>query len=130
MQAMQTLRQHSGHGSTTPAAAATTARPFWRLEEPGQPIVALQVQAPTAAAHSGAHGVDVVYPHGSTFGADLSIFSSFDGRSWADALTPSEWTPAGPGADVLEPTLLVRGELYQRTNQFLQSALAPSTATA
>ena len=31
-------------------------------------------------------GVDVVYLHGSTFGADLSVFYRFDGRSWADAL--------------------------------------------
>ncbi|HET7526472.1 MAG TPA: alpha/beta fold hydrolase, partial [Burkholderiaceae bacterium] len=29
---------------------------------------------------------DVIYVHGATFGADLSIYYPFDGRSWADEL--------------------------------------------
>src|SRR5262245_48416914 len=29
---------------------------------------------------------DVVYVHGATFGADLSVYCAFDGRSWADEL--------------------------------------------
>src|SRR4051812_9807296 len=44
------------------------------------PMLALQVRR--AAEDLG----DVIYVHGSTFGADLSVFYSFDGRSWADAL--------------------------------------------
>lgn len=31
-------------------------------------------------------GADVLYVHGATFPADLSVFFRFDGRSWADAL--------------------------------------------
>jgi len=46
--------------------------------------IALQCQHPP-------HGdaiASVVYVHGATFGADLSVFYAFDdGRSWADALT-------------------------------------------
>jgi pimeloyl-ACP methyl ester carboxylesterase len=45
-----------------------------------QPMLALQVRR--AAADLG----DVIYVHGSTFGADLSIFFQLDGRSWADEL--------------------------------------------
>jgi alpha-beta hydrolase superfamily lysophospholipase len=53
-----------------------------RLAEPAQPTLALQVQRPHATTVFG----DVVYVHGSTFGADLSVFCRFDGRSWADEL--------------------------------------------
>jgi alpha-beta hydrolase superfamily lysophospholipase len=45
-----------------------------------QPMLALQVRRATADLG------DVIYVHGSTFGADLSIFFPLDGRSWADAL--------------------------------------------
>ncbi|GJI94660.1 hypothetical protein RugamoR57_13780 [Duganella caerulea] len=44
------------------------------------PMLALQVRR--AAEDLG----DVIYVHGSTFGADLSVFFAFDGRSWADEL--------------------------------------------
>ncbi len=44
------------------------------------PLLALQVRRATEDLG------DVVYVHGSTFGADLSVFYVFDGRSWADAL--------------------------------------------
>ncbi|MYM90808.1 alpha/beta fold hydrolase [Rugamonas sp. FT82W] len=44
------------------------------------PMLALQVRR--AAEDLG----DVVYVHGSTFGAGLSVFFAFDGRSWADEL--------------------------------------------
>lgn len=44
------------------------------------PMLALQVRR--AAKDLG----DVIYVHGSTFGADLSVFFAFDGRSWADEL--------------------------------------------
>ncbi|HEY2977891.1 MAG TPA: alpha/beta fold hydrolase, partial [Burkholderiaceae bacterium] len=30
---------------------------------------------------------DVIYVHGATFGADLSVFFQFDGRSWADEMS-------------------------------------------
>src|SRR5262245_42099474 len=43
--------------------------------------IALQRQRPQGRALA-----DVVYVHGATFGADLSIYYAFDGRSWADEL--------------------------------------------
>jgi alpha-beta hydrolase superfamily lysophospholipase len=43
-------------------------------------ISTLRAQQPAASR------ADVLYVHGSTFGADLSLFYAFDGRSWADAL--------------------------------------------
>nr|WP_295782043.1 alpha/beta fold hydrolase [Rhodoferax sp.] len=58
-------------------------RPHIALSAPGQPTLALQVQHPSHRAND---GTDVLYVHGSTFGADMSIFFRFDGRSWADAL--------------------------------------------
>jgi pimeloyl-ACP methyl ester carboxylesterase len=63
------------------AADAWVSRESFLLEEIGQPAIALQVQRPALLAAG-----DVVYVHGATFGADLSIFYRFDGRSWADAL--------------------------------------------
>ncbi|OEZ63008.1 alpha/beta hydrolase [Duganella sp. HH105] len=44
------------------------------------PMLALQLRR--SAGDLG----DVIYVHGSTFGADLSVFFAFDGRSWADEL--------------------------------------------
>lgn len=62
------------------------SRDVFRLAEPGTPAIVLQVQnahdVPSAATPAG----DVLYVHGATFGADLSIYRRFDGRSWADAL--------------------------------------------
>lgn len=52
------------------------------LAGPNQPTLALQLQRASVAAATG----DVIYVHGATFGADLSIFYRFDGRSWADEL--------------------------------------------
>jgi pimeloyl-ACP methyl ester carboxylesterase len=63
------------------AADSSVARESFLLEASGQPAIALQVQRP-ASLVSG----DVIYVHGATFGADLSIFYRFDGRSWADAI--------------------------------------------
>jgi alpha-beta hydrolase superfamily lysophospholipase len=51
-----------------------------RLEAAGEPTLALYHQP------SPADKGDVLYVHGSTFGADLSVRYQFDGRSWADAL--------------------------------------------
>jgi pimeloyl-ACP methyl ester carboxylesterase len=51
-----------------------------RLEAAGEPTLALHCQS--SAANLG----DVVYVHGSTFGAVLSVYFKFDGHSWADAL--------------------------------------------
>ncbi len=62
---------------------STVPREAIQLAEPGQPTLALQVQRATAEATG--HG-DVIYVHGATFGADLSIFHRFDGRSWADEI--------------------------------------------
>lgn len=62
------------------------ARPKQRelvpLVDPGALTLALQVQRPTSVEELG----DVIYVHGSTFGADLSIFYRFDDHSWADVL--------------------------------------------
>jgi pimeloyl-ACP methyl ester carboxylesterase len=68
-------------GPSTPPALRETIR----LVEPGQPSLALQVQRPQSQLVPPAIG-DAIYVHGATFGADLSIFYEFDGRSWADAL--------------------------------------------
>lgn len=51
-----------------------------RLEAAGQPTLALRCKL--SAANLG----DVVYVHGSTFGADLSVLLQLDGRSWGDVL--------------------------------------------
>ena len=47
--------------------------------------IALQCQRPS---HRDAIA-SVIYVHGATFGADLSVYHAFDGRSWADALVDS-----------------------------------------
>lgn len=51
-----------------------------RLEAAGEPALALYHQP------SPVDKGDVLYVHGSTFGADLSVRYQLDGRSWADAL--------------------------------------------
>jgi pimeloyl-ACP methyl ester carboxylesterase len=68
--------------ATSSPATALAGRQSFCLDEPGQPMLALQLQ-PTD--HSQPLG-DALYVHGSTFGADLSVFRRFDGRSWADEL--------------------------------------------
>ena len=50
------------------------------------PTLAMQVRR--AAGSRG----DVLYVHGSTFGADLSVLYVLDGRSWADALHDAGFT--------------------------------------
>lgn len=47
--------------------------------------IALQCQLPPR----GDALASVIYLHGATFGADLSVYYPFDGRSWADALADS-----------------------------------------
>jgi pimeloyl-ACP methyl ester carboxylesterase len=59
------------------------------LREHGQPAIALQVQR----ASSGK--ANVIYVHGATFGADLSLFFPFDDRSWADALNDAGFNAWG-----------------------------------
>lgn len=59
---------------------------MFQLHEAGQPTLALQRQLPAGSPNPPACLGDVLYVHGSTFGADLSIFYRFEGRSWADAL--------------------------------------------
>ncbi|MTV41508.1 alpha/beta hydrolase [Duganella radicis] len=51
-----------------------------RLQAAGQPTLALYHQPAQADL------ADVIYVHGSTFGAELSVLWQLDGRSWADAL--------------------------------------------
>lgn len=68
------------------AADSSVSRESFRLCESGQPTLALQVQRPGSFASAAHAAGDVIYVHGATFGADLSIFYRFDGRSWADAI--------------------------------------------
>lgn len=55
-----------------------------RLAEPGQPTLAVRVRRPNALPANPHAAGEVIYVHGATFGADLSVFYRFDGRSWAD----------------------------------------------
>jgi alpha-beta hydrolase superfamily lysophospholipase len=71
--------------TAAPAPAPVAAsREKLSLQAPGQPRLALQLQR--AAADNGTRPGDVIYVHGSTFGADLSVFFRLEGRSWADQL--------------------------------------------
>jgi pimeloyl-ACP methyl ester carboxylesterase len=65
---------------------SAASREVFRLAETGQPTLALQVQRPSPVKRASPASGDVIYVHGGTFGADLSIFYRFDGRSWADAI--------------------------------------------
>ena len=71
-------------GAGDPKSA--TSRESIRLSEPGQPALMLQVQRPASSAATALAAGDAIYVHGATFGADLSIFYRFDGRSWADEI--------------------------------------------
>lgn len=53
--------------------------------------IALQCQRPPR----GDALASVIYVHGATFGADLSVYHAFDGRSWADALADSGFAAWG-----------------------------------
>jgi alpha-beta hydrolase superfamily lysophospholipase len=64
-------------------AATRDGREHFELRESGALSLALQLQRPGATAPL----ADVIYVHGATFGADLSVFFAFDGRSWADELS-------------------------------------------
>ena len=66
------------------ARATPVARVAHRLEAPGLPTLVLQHQP--ADADADAPLADVIYVHGSTFGADLSVFFALDGRSWGNEL--------------------------------------------
>lgn len=58
------------------------------------PALSLQMQRPGPDLAGPALG-HVIYVHGSTFGADLSVFHALDGRSWADALCEAGFTVWG-----------------------------------
>jgi pimeloyl-ACP methyl ester carboxylesterase len=78
------------------------------LADPDLPAIAVQVQRTPAPA-----AADVLYVHGATFGADLSVFFPFDGRSWADALVAEGWNTwgfdfTGFGASARHPADLPR----------------------
>lgn len=72
----------------------TGQRERFMLHGDGQPALSLQVQHPADGGSAAPHG-QVVYVHGSTFGADLSVFHMLDGRSWADALCDAGFTVWG-----------------------------------
>lgn len=61
----------------------TTVRESIWLEENDQPKLSLQVQRQNVSQLTVG---DIIYVHGATFGADLSIFYRFNKRSWADAM--------------------------------------------
>jgi alpha-beta hydrolase superfamily lysophospholipase len=63
--------------------------PSFLLRGDGEPSLAMRVQRPAVSQ------ADVLYVHGSTFGADLSIFHALDGHSWADALNDAGFTAWG-----------------------------------
>lgn len=68
----------------SPSPAPSPRRETLQLRAAGRPRIALQRQR--AGTGADAHLGHVIYVHGSTFGADLSVFFPLDGRSWADAL--------------------------------------------
>ena len=75
---------NSAHAQQTNGAAVS--REMIRLTEPGQPMLALQAQRPQTGSSVLPITGDAIYVHGATFGADLSVYYRFDGRSWADAM--------------------------------------------
>lgn len=77
----QTLHPDMAHPSTAPSA-----RPSFALIDAAHPSLVLQWQAAAQPATPVNQKGDVVYVHGATFGADLSVFHPLDGRSWADEL--------------------------------------------
>jgi pimeloyl-ACP methyl ester carboxylesterase len=87
-------------------AVSAASREIFRQAEGGQPTIALQVQRPGPAVATLPGSGDALYVHGATFGADLSIFYRFDGRSWADALNDiglSAWGFDFPGYGRSDP---------------------------
>lgn len=68
-----------------PSQAYTPRRAFSLPSEDG-PTLCAQVQSLSTGAGGPLAGCNVLYVHGSTFGADLSVFYRLDGYSWADAL--------------------------------------------
>lgn len=88
------------------------------------PMLALQVRRTTEDLG------DVIYVHGSTFGAGRSVFYPFDGRSWADALNAANLLAAlgghikrcetFPRATHLMHLESSRGLLYNAVNAFLR----------
>ncbi len=66
-------------------------RAFFATCETDEPLIAVQRQ-PSRALPARA---DVLYVHGATFGADLSIFFRFDGVSWADRLADAGFSVWG-----------------------------------
>jgi pimeloyl-ACP methyl ester carboxylesterase len=75
---------HTTAVSSSRAGSGPSTAPRERiaLHAPGAPRLMLQVQRSIRAPA----WADVIYVHGATFGADLSVYFAFDGCSWADAL--------------------------------------------
>jgi pimeloyl-ACP methyl ester carboxylesterase len=57
-----------------------------RLSAPDEPSLALYSQPSLKTRNNPDEISDVIYIHGATFGAALSVMYRFDGRSWADAI--------------------------------------------
>ncbi|MEO7392430.1 MAG: alpha/beta hydrolase [Ramlibacter sp.] len=72
-----------------------TPRETIQLRSAGEPSLVLRRQRATTAGPAGEPAADVIYVHGATFGADLSVFHPFDGRSWADVLCEAGFTAWG-----------------------------------
>lgn len=70
----------------SPVSTLSSSRQRCVLHAAGAAPIALQVQRSDRA-----DAPDLLYVHGATFGADLSVFFPFDGRSWADVLTLAGW---------------------------------------
>jgi alpha-beta hydrolase superfamily lysophospholipase len=67
---------------SAPAETARRAPEAIALTESGGLTLALQLQRSRSQSRG-----DVIYVHGGTFGADLSVFFQFNGISWADDLS-------------------------------------------
>src|SRR4051812_18871944 len=80
----EAIEDRAGARTMKRSITAVSAAPRERhaLAEHGELTLALQVQR----CRERAALADVLYVHGATFGADLSLYFAFDGRSWADAL--------------------------------------------
>ena len=92
------------------ADSAAPSRERHVLDAAGAAPIALQVQR---ALQPRTDAPDVLYVHGATFGADLSLFFQLDGASWANALALAGWNAwgfdfVGFGASARYPADLAR----------------------
>lgn len=76
--------------AASPPASPDLPRQLIELRDDG-PLIAVQRQPPAQTPAR----ADVLYVHGSSFGADLSIYFRFEGRSWADELADAGFAAWG-----------------------------------